>query len=336
MKVAFFSTKPYEVPFFQEKAKDTSYQFTFFEERLSQESVILAKEHQAICVFVHDDLSAAVLEALAELGIHIVLLRCAGFNKVDLKKAKEQSIQVANVPIYSPYAVAEHAICMMLTLNRKIHKAYNHVREGNFSLDGLLGFDIHGKTIGVIGTGHIGKCFAQIVSGFGVNLIGYDIAPDTSWSKKIGLEYLSLKELFQKADIISLHLPLNEDSKYLINKESISTMKDGVMLINTGRGALIKAEDTLPALKSGKIGYLGMDVYEEEENIFFQNLSSSIIQDDVLQRLLTFPNVIITSHQGFFTKEAMQNIATTTLSNLSQLGSKKPCPNLVSLPEKSV
>ncbi len=334
MKIAFFSIKPYEIPFFQEGNKEKKYQLTFFEEKLSKESVLLAKEHDALCLFVHDDLSAPILEALHQMGITILLLRCAGFNKVDLKKAEELSFQIANVPMYSPYAVAEHAVCLMLALNRKIHKAYNHVREGNFSLDGLLGFDIHKKTVGVIGTGHIGKCFAQILQGFGARLLGYDIAPDENWAKKVTLSYLPLDELFAQSDILSLHLPLNEKSHHIISKENIDKMKEGVMLINTGRGALIKTDDILPALKNGKIGYLGMDVYEEEENLFFQNLSSKIIQDDLLARLLTFPNVIITSHQGFFTKEAMENIASTTLENAECIKRGGKCPNLVSFSGK--
>jgi D-lactate dehydrogenase len=332
MRIDFFSTKSYEIPFFETENQKYGFELKFHEEKLTSDTAHIA-EGDAVCCFVQDDLKGKTLEILKQKKIKFILLRCAGFNQVDLKQAEKQSLVVANVPEYSPYAVAEHAAGLMLALNRKIHKAYMHVREGNFSLEGLMGFDIHRKVVGIIGTGHIGKCFGHIISGFGARLVGYDLAPDHTWAKKIDLTYVSLEELYKQSDIISLHLPLNDQSYHLVCKESLQKMKKGVMLINTGRGALIKSDDMIEALKSGHVGYLAMDVYEEEGNIFFQNLSSTIIQDDTLARLLTFPNVIITSHQGFFTKEAMENIASTALHNLFLLSKNEKCPNLVHYPK---
>jgi D-lactate dehydrogenase len=257
-----------------------------------------------------------VINILSSNGIQLIALRCAGFNNVDIEAAKKKDIKVVRVPAYSPEAVAEHAVALILTLNRKTHKAYNRVREGNFSLQGLMGFNLHGKTVGVIGTGTIGATFCQVMKGFGCTLIAFDINESVEL-KELGVDFLPLNDVFKQADILSLHCPLNEKTKHMVNKESIALMKEGVMIINTSRGALINTVDVIDGLSKKKIGYLGIDVYEQEENLFYQDLSESIIQDDVLLRLNSFPNVLITSHQAYFTKEAMDEITTTTLENIN-------------------
>jgi len=328
MHIGFFSTQSYDVPFFDEANTKFGHQLTYSDSRLCPETVSLAKGFDCVCVFVHDELNRTVLTQLKENNIHLIALRCAGFNNIDIDAANELEINVVRVPRYSPYAVAEHAVGLMLALNRKIHRAYARVKESNFSLNGLLGFDMHGKTIGIIGTGFIGSITAKILAGFGVKLLAYDISPDNAL-EKLGVSYVSLDELYARADIITLHCPLTPDTHHLINKTSLEKMKNGVMLINTSRGAVLDTTATIDGLKSGKIGYLGLDVYEQEGDLFFKDLSDKVIQDDIFERLLTFPNVLVTGHQGFFTHEAMSNIANTTLENVSLCTSGCPTDNLV-------
>lgn len=314
MKIGFFSTKDYDKTFF--KTYQGDHEIIFFEMPLNEQTVNLATGCQAVCLFVNDHLNKPVLMALSKMGVRLAALRCAGFNNVDIAAAREHNIAVVRVPAYSPYAVAEHAVALILTLNRKTHKAYNRVREGNFSLDRLEGFDLHGKTVAVIGTGRIGRGFCKIMIGFGCKVLAFDLIANKSM-EAIGVEYLPLCDVFEKADIISMHCPLNEQTRHIINKQTISLMKPGVMLINTSRGALVNTTDVIQALKSSQIGYLGLDVYEQEETLFFNDLSENIIQDDDIMRLLSFPNVLITSHQGFFTQEALIQIAQTTIKNIS-------------------
>lgn len=313
MKIAFFSTKAYDREFFNRYI--TSHEITYFEGRLRMPTVNLTKGYDAVCVFVNDRLNAEVIAALKENDVKLIALRCAGFNNVDLEAAKKHGIKVVRVPAYSPHAVAEHAVALILTLNRKTHKAYNRVREGNFSLERLTGFDLYGKTVGAIGTGKIGQVFCNIMLGFGCRVLAFDLMEDKELASK-GVEYLPLIDLLQQSDIISLHCPLNDQTRHIINKETIPMMKEGAMLINTSRGGLIDTVDVIEGLKSGRIGYVGLDVYEQEEKLFFKDLSENIIQDDLIMRLLSFPNVLITSHQGFFTEEALIQIAQTTLDNI--------------------
>ena len=313
MKIAFFSTKSYDREFFDRYV--STHEIIYFEAPLNEQTVNLAAGCQGICAFVNDKLNTAVLSALKKLGIQLVALRCAGFNNVNLESAKLNGITVVRVPAYSPYAVAEHALALILTLNRKTHKAYNRVREGNFSLDRLTGFDLHGKTVGVIGTGKIGEVFCSIMQGFGCKVLAFDLMANPALLAK-QVHYLPLIDLLEQSDIISLHCPLTEQTKYIINEHSISMMKEGVMLINTSRGALIDTSDAIDGLKAGKIGYLGLDVYEQEEKLFFNDLSENIIQDDIIMRLMSFPNVLVTAHQGFFTEEALSQIAQVTLTNI--------------------
>ncbi|MCW2119510.1 2-hydroxyacid dehydrogenase [Flavobacterium sp. 7A] len=317
-KISFFSTQPYDKFFFEKYNSDYKYELDFFEMQLNHHTVELIQDSPIICVFVNDILDAGVIAALANKGVSIIALRCAGFNNVDLTAAKKVGIRVCRVPSYSPEAVAEHAMAMILTLNRKTHKAYNRVREQNFSLNGLLGFDLHGKTIGVIGTGNIGKAFAKIVLGFGCKVLAFDITKDEEL-EKIGVQYEPLDTIFKSADVLSLHCPLTEKTKHIINATSLSIMKKNVMIINTSRGALIDTPDVIDALKDAKISYLGIDVYEQEEKLFFKDLSEDIIQDDDIQRLMSFPNVLVTAHQAFFTNEALTQIALTTLQNVTDL-----------------
>ncbi len=314
MRTAVFSTKPYDRRFLAE-ANENQHEITFLDVRLTPETASIAAEYPAVCVFVNDVVNRGVIEELGEGNVELIALRSAGFNNVDLEAAEGEGITVARVPAYSPHAVAEHALALILTLNRRTNRAYNRVREANFSLDGLLGFDLHGKTVGVIGTGKIGIVFARIMAGIGCNVLAYD--PYPSDEAKQTVEYTSLKELFRASDIIALHCPLTPETHHLIDREALQQMKDGVMLINTSRGGLIDTQAVIEGLKSEKVGFLGLDVYEEEEDLFFQDLSNRVIQDDVFMRLLTFPNVVITGHQGFFTKEALENIAATTIGNLT-------------------
>ncbi len=314
MKVAVFSAKKYDQDAFFAWA-DKSLQFTYHETRLTSETVKLAQGNHAICVFVNDELNSDVLQQLSEMGIEMIALRCAGFNNVDMETAKALGIRVARVPAYSPEAVAEHTVALMLSLNRKLHKAYNRVRDDNFSLDGLLGFNMHGKTVGLIGTGRIGVATAKILLGFGCELLCYDPEPAIEL-KETAARYVPLAELYAQSDIISLHCPLTPKTQHIVNHYSIGSMKDGVMLINTSRGALIDTKAVINGLKNRKIGYLGLDVYEQEADLFFENLSEQMIEDEVFKRLLTFPNVLITGHQAFFTREALQQISQITSDNL--------------------
>ncbi len=314
MKIAVFSTKPYDEQFLA--SANNGHEFEFFEERLNHHTAALADSHQAVCAFVNDLLDEPVLDRLHQQGVRFIVLRCAGFNQVDLRHAESLGIRVARVPAYSPYAVAEFALTLMLALNRKIHRAYNRVRDGNFSIEGLVGFDLHGKTVGVMGTGKIGLVFAQILSGFGVDILGYDVFHNPAFADWGGV-YVSREELLARSDVISLHCPLTPETFHLVNAESIALMKRGVMIINTSRGALVDAGAVIDGLKSGQIGYLGLDVYEQEADFFYENLSETIIQDDTLQRLISFPNVLVSSHQAYFTDTALVNIAETTVRNLT-------------------
>lgn len=320
MKIIFFSAQSYDKTFFNKHNKAFNFKLEFFDTHFGPHIVHAITAAEAVCVFVNDKVNAEVITALASKGIKIIALRCAGFNNVDLETAKKYGLRVCRVPAYSPEAVAEHTLAMILTLNRKTHKAYNRVREQNFSLKGLLGFNLHGKTVGVIGTGNIGKAFCRIMTGLGCNVIGYDLSEDQNL-KNIGVVYKPLKELLMQSDIISLHCPLTTETHHLINDETITQMKKGVMLINTSRGKLIHTQDTIEALKTGQIGYLGIDVYEQEEKLFFKDLSENIIDDDTIQRLMSFPNVLVTAHQAFFTAEALNEIALTTFDNILQLSS---------------
>jgi len=329
-KIAFFSTQPYDKSFFNKYNEDFGFELDFFETQLNPQTVILIEKATIVCVFVNDIVNEAVIKQLAEKGVKIIALRCAGFNNVDLEAAKKYNIKVCRVPAYSPQAVAEHAIAMILTLNRKTHKAYNRVREQNFSLNGLLGFDLFGKTIGIIGTGNIGKAFAKIALGFGCKVLAYDIVTNDEMIKD-GVKFVSLEEIFKSSDIISLHCPLNEQTKHIINKKSIDEMKDSVMIINTSRGGLIETACVIEGLKEGKIGYLGIDVYEQEEKLFFRDLSADIIQDDAIQRLMSFPNVLVTAHQAFFTNEALTQIALVTFSNIKSLLTRNDIENKAAL-----
>jgi D-lactate dehydrogenase len=315
MRVAVFSTKPYDRAFL-EAANAGRHVLTFLEPRLSAESAPLAAGYGAVCAFVNDTLDAGTIAALARGGTRLIALRCAGFNNVDLAAADEAGICVARVPAYSPYAVAEHTVALMLSLNRKIHRAYARVREGNFALDGLLGFDMHGRTVGIVGTGKIGERVACILNGFGCRLLAYDPFENPAVTA-LGARYVSLPELFSASDIVTLHCPLTPETQHIINAEALEQMKDGVMIINTSRGALVNTRAVIRALKSGKIGYLGLDVYEEEGPLFFEDRSTRIMQDDIFSRLQTFPNVVITGHQAFFTREALANIAETTIANIT-------------------
>jgi D-lactate dehydrogenase len=294
---------------------------------LGVETAPLAAGSEVVCIFVNDDATAPVLEMLAGLGVRFLLLRSAGFNNVDLEAAKRLGIRVARVPAYSPYAVAEHTVALMLALNRKLVKAHNRIRESNFALDGLVGFDMHGKTAGVIGTGAIGRLVAQILRGFGCNVLAYDPMPDAGWAQQHGVRFTTQEELLRQSDIITLHAPLTPATQHLVRTETIAQMKPGVMLINSGRGGLVNTRDVIDALKTGRIGYLGIDVYEEERGLFFEDHSEEILQDDVIARLMTFPNVLITSHQAFLTDTALKNIADTTRQNLDAFETGAACSN---------
>lgn len=329
MRVALFSTKPYDRLFFERANADFQHELTFFEPRLTAETCGLGRGYPAICAFVNDVLDAQILEELHSHGTQVIALRSAGFNNVDLTAAKRLGMSVVRVPAYSPFSVAEYTVGLMLTLNRKIHRAFNRVREGNFSLDGLLGFDLHGRNVGIVGTGQIGVCVAKIMAGFGCRLLGFDVRPNPECIA-LGMEYVSVDDLFAASDIVTLHCPLTPQTRYLVNEASIERMRSGVMLINTSRGAVVDTRAVIEGLKSGRIGALGLDVYEEEVDYFFEDRSTQLIRDDILARLLTFPNVIVTSHQAFFTREALGAIAQTTLQNLRQLEKEGTCIHSVS------
>ena len=319
MKIAVFSTKPYDQTFLEDTnaADGLRHDLTFLEPRLSVETAPLAAGHDAVCAFVNDVLDRGALEILHNGGTRLIAMRCAGFNNVDLETAKALGIGVVRVPAYSPYAVAEHAVGLMLTLNRKFYRAYNRVREGNFALDGLLGFDMHGKTVGVVGTGKIGICTIRILLGFGCRVLAFDPFPNSEL-ETLNVEKVELEPLLQQSDVVSLHCPLTPETHHLINAQTLEQMKPGAMLINTSRGALIHTIDAIEALKSGHLGSLGIDVYEEEGRWFFEDFSGQVINDDVLMRLLSFPNVVVTGHQAFFTREALTNIARTTVDNITE------------------
>lgn len=316
MRVAFFSTKPYDRVFFERANERYKHDLVFLESRLTEETAPLAAGCRAVCAFVNDDLNAKALDRLAREEVRLIALRSAGFNHVDLAAAHDLGLTVVRVPAYSPHAVAEHTVGLMLVLNRKFHRAYARVRDGNFSLEGLLGFQMYGRTVGIIGTGQIGLVVGKILQGFGCRILAYDPYPSEE-ARRLGFHYTSLDELFSQSDIVTLHCPLTPDTYHLINEETIAKMKKGVMLINTSRGGLVDTKAVITALKEGQIGYLGLDVYEEESELFFEDLSTEPIKDDVFARLLTFPNVVVSGHQGFFTREALENIADTTLSNIS-------------------
>ena len=326
MKILFFSAKPYDKHFFDLYNKPFGFEIEYLETHLGPHIVNAVQDEKAVCVFVNDKVNAEVISVLAEKGVKIIALRCAGFNNVDLEAARSHGLRVCRVPEYSPQAVAEHAVAMLLTMNRKTHKAYNRVREQNFSLNGLLGFNLCGKTVGVIGTGKIGSAFCSVMKGFGCRVIAYDLYPNEDLEKS-GVEYLPLDEVFAASDIISLHCPLNEKTHYMINSQTLASMKKGVSLINTSRGGLINTADIITALKSKHVAYLGIDVYEQEEKLFFKDLSGSIIEDDMIQRLMSFPNVLVTAHQAFFTEEALSEIAQVTLQSIDQFSKEKEPEN---------
>jgi D-lactate dehydrogenase len=329
MKVAVFSTKPYDQRFLEQANEpEHGHELVFLETRLNEATVLLAKGFEAVCVFVNDQLNATVLEKLAAGGTSVVALRCAGFNNVDLKAAERLGIKVVRVPAYSPYAVAEHTAALILTLNRQIHRAVHRIRDGNFALDGLLGFDLRGRTVGVVGTGQIGVEVVRIMRGFGCRVLCCDLKPNPE-AEKLGAEYVPLDDLLSRSDIVTLHCPLTPETHHLINAGTIARMKPGVMLINTSRGAMIDTGAIIKGLKTGHIGYLGLDVYEEESDLFFEDHSNLVLQDDVFARLLTFPNVVITGHQAFFTRNALEAIGQTTLGNLTELESRGQCKNQV-------
>ena len=313
MKIAFFDTKPYDKPSFEKFGEKFGVSFKYYETKLSEDTVDLAKGFDGVCVFVNDTVSAAVIDRLCDFGVKLVALRCAGFNNVDMKHAFGK-IHVLRVPAYSPYAVAEHTMALLLTSVRRIHKAYIRTKDFNFSLANLTGFDLHGKTVGIIGTGKIGRVFIDICRGFGMNVLAFDKYP----AKDSSIKYVSADELFEKSDIISLHCPLTEETRHIINENSLAKCKHGVVILNTSRGALVDAEALLSAIKSRKVGAACLDVYEEESELFFEDFSGHILEDDILARLISMPNVIVTSHQAFLTREALENIAETTIENLRQ------------------
>ncbi|WP_165734935.1 2-hydroxyacid dehydrogenase [Pseudoalteromonas sp. C8] len=327
MNIAFFSTQKYELPFFEQSTRDhRDIKITYFEQALSEQTAILANGFDAICVFVNDTVNTTVIEQLAIQGINTILLRCAGFNNVDLTAAKAHNLKVLRVPAYSPeaVAVAEHCIALMLTLSRKTHKAYNRVREDNFDLNGLLGFNLHNKTVGIVGCGKIGLALCNILNGFGAKVLVCD-----PYAKPGNYTITDIDTLLSQSDVISLHCPLNEQTHHLINDKAFSKMKTGVMLINTSRGALLNSKACINALKTKKLGYLGLDVYEQESELFFKNHSDEINQDDIFSRLVSFKNVLVTGHQGFFTQEALTEIANTTLLNALEVNEGRPLTNEV-------
>ena len=331
-RIAFFDAKPYDRDSFNSvNEREFHYDIRYFKGHLTPDSVPLTRGTDVACIFVNDTANREVIRNLKENGVKLLALRCAGFNNVDLKAAEEAGLPVVRVPQYSPYAVAEHAVALMLSLNRKIHRAYWRTRDGNFSLHGLMGFDMNGKTAGIIGTGKIARILIRILKGFGMNILAYDLHPDQRFAEEAGITYTTLDDLYARSDIISLHCPLTPETEHLINTDSIGKMKDGVMIINTGRGKLINTEMLIDGLKSKKVGAAGLDVYEEEGEYFYEDKSDRIIDDDTLARLLSFNNVILTSHQGFFTKEALHNIAEVTLRNIRDFLEGKPLRNRVTL-----
>ena len=332
IKIAFYDTKPYDKDAFEkavEKRGEKGLEFHYYETKLNEDTVELAKGFDGVCVFVNDTVNAAVVERLHALGVKLIALRCAGFNNVDRKKA-EGKLRIVRVPAYSPYAVAEHTIALLLTSIRRIHKAYIRTKDFNFSLSGLTGFDLHGKTVGVIGTGRIGRVFVDICRGFGMNVLAYDKYPADDFERE-NVKYVDLDELFEKSDVISLHCPLTEESYHIIDEKAIEKCKRGVVLLNTSRGALVDAEALLNGIKARKIGAACLDVYEEESDFFFEDFSGHIVDDDVLARLISMPNVLVTSHQAFLTDEALSNIAETTVNNIVEILKAGTCENELTL-----
>ncbi len=324
--VAFFDAKPYDRRFFDEINRQYGFAIRYIESRLNSQTVKLAEGADVVCVFVNDSVDKAVIEKLHNYGVGLIALRCSGYNNVDFEAAFN-TIHVVRVPVYSPYAVAEHAAALLLALNRKTHKSYYRTRDGNFSITGLIGFDLHDKTAGIIGTGQIGRVMAGILKGFGMTVLGFDAYPDEKAAEAVGFEYADIETLYSGSDIISLHCPLTPETYHMINEESIGRMKDGVYIINTGRGRLIDTQALIDALKRRKVGAAGLDVYEEESEFFYEDFSAEVISDDRLARLLTFSNVLITSHQGFFTTEGLSNIARTTLDNIGHFYSRPTVKN---------
>lgn len=328
VRIGFFDCKGYDREHFERMNQEFGFSIRYISSRLNSETALLCADFDAICVFVNDDLSESVIEHAHEAGVKLIALRCAGYNNVDFSAA-HGIVHVVRVPAYSPFAVAEHVVALLLTLNRKTHKAYFRTREANFSIGGLMGFDLHGKTAGIIGTGKIGLTLITILRGFGMRVLAFDKFPNAEVAKEFGFDYTSLDRLFKESDIISLHCPLTHETRHIINSDTIQSMKDGVFILNTGRGKLIDTKALIDGLKSRKIGAAGLDVYEEESDYFFEDLSDQVIEDDVLARLMTFNNVLITSHQGFFTREAMENIARTTLRNIQAYFKQQPLENEV-------
>ena len=327
-RIIFFDIKDYDREFFEKYGKNYNYEMSFFKSRLSLENVHLTKGYDVVCAFTNDDIGKETIDAMAENGVRLLAMRCAGFNNVSLKDIHNR-FKVVRVPAYSPHAIAEYTVGLILAVNRKINKAYVRTREGNFSINGLMGFDLDGKTAGIIGTGKIGQILIKILKGFEMKVIAYDLYPNQKAADELGFEYVSLDELYAKSDIISLNCPLTKDTQYMINRRSMLKMKDGVILVNTGRGQLIDSADLVEALKDKKIGAVALDVYEEEENYFFEDKSNQVIEDDILGRLLSFYNVLITSHQAYFTKEAVDAITVTTLNNIRDFIEGKPLVNEV-------
>lgn len=326
MKIAFFDTKPYDIPSFEKYGSEHGIAFKFYETKLNEDTVELAQGYDGVCVFVNDTVNASVIDRLCEMGIKFVALRCAGFNNVDMKHACGK-IHVVRVPAYSPYAVAEHTMALLLTSIRRIHKAYIRSRDFNFSLSGMTGFDLYGKTVGVIGTGRIGRVFIDICKGFGMKILAFDKYPAKDLDNGDTVRYASLDDIFEKSDIISLHCPLTEDTYHIIDSDALEKCKKGVVILNTSRGALVDAEALLQGIKSRKVGAACLDVYEEESDLFFEDNSGHILEDDILARLISMPNVIVTSHQAFLTQEALENIAETTVKNIVTLAETGNCAN---------
>lgn len=326
IKIAFFDAKPYDIESFEKVLQDTNFKITFFKNHLTPETASLTHGFQAVCVFINDVINKEVIDILKHNGVSLVAVRAAGYNNVDMKAIFNQ-IHVVRVPAYSPHAVAEHAAALMLALNRNIHKAYYRIRDNNFTLNGLLGFDMYNKTAGIIGTGKIGKVTINILKGFGMKVLAYDLCPDEEYAKQAGFKYVDLDTIYSNSDIISLHCPLTKETYRLIDETAIAKMKRGIMIINTSRGMIIDTKALIEGLKTGKVGFAGLDVYEEESEYFFEDFSNKIITDDTLARLLSFNNVIITSHQGFFTKEALRNIAITTIDNIRIFFTEQKLPN---------
>ena len=328
-KIAFFDSKSYDKNTFEKVNRNFGFDIHYYKERLSMNTISLTQGVDAVCIFVNAECDARVIERMAQNGVKLIALRCAGFNNVDIQAARQHGIKVVRVPAYSPHAVAEYAVTLMMALNRKVYRSVYRTREGNFKLTGLLGFDMYGKTAGLIGMGRIAKELIKILRGFGMNVVAYDLYPDEAFAKEYQVKIVTLDELYEQSDIISLHCPLTDETKFIINNESITKMKYGVMIINTGRGKLIKTEDLIDGLRSHQIGSAGLDVYEEEANYFYEDRSDKMIDDDKLALLLMMPNVIVTSHQAFFTQEATHNIAVTTLQNILDFVEDKPLVNEV-------